>query len=380
MRPWAPLVLLAALLLAPGVAAQGDEVRIAAGTYHVVAIEARDGSSYELQLTSDVPIDVVLVNGTDDAYVADPGNSTVLLERLNTTSVQASGPFPAAGRWTLILDHSDRPEGGANGTANATVNVRMVVIHRIEVTPTPQPATGGGSEGSRNPWPVLMLTAPFWDLGIIGLGGMALWFLIFAAWAAWGYKEGWAKVGVLVAGVAAIVAAWSLIPHRGAAVQTTIPLLVAAGVAWVAYKGATDGRQSLRMAFLGAGLGALAGMAIGHLLSLIWSGPGLMLLGHERFDDPVFMMPVLAGAGAFLLALIRALVDAMEDEEQTAAPASPGITQSFTVQCLRCATPIKVDRSMKRYRVATDRYEFACPNCHAWMEWAEPKPEGAAAA
>ncbi len=377
MRPWA-LPLLALLLLVPGAAAQADTVHVTAGTYYAVAMDPRDGDSFELNVSSDVPIDVLLVNGTDDAYVAGTGGQQHLVERLNATSVQAAAPFPQAGRWTLILDNSGSPAGGANASMNATVTVHIVVVHRVEVPTTPQEPTR--LEGSRNPWPVLMLTSPFWDLGAVGLGGMALWFLLLAVFAAWGYKEGWEKVGVLAAGVAAIIAAWSLIPHRGPALQTSIPLLVAAGVAWLGYKGSTDGRQGLRMAFLGAGLGALLGMAIGHLLSLLWSDPGMMLLGHERFDDPVFMMPLLAGAGAFLLALIAAIVDAMEDEEQPAAPGSPGITTSFTVQCLRCGTPIKVDRSMKRYRVATDRFEFACPNCHAWMEWAEPKPEGAAAA
>ena len=377
MRPWAFLLL--ALLLAPAAAAQADTVQVRAGTYHPVAFDARAGDRYEVGLTSDVAIDVLLVNGTDDAYVAGTGGSQRLIERLNVTSVSESGAFPSEGRWTLILDNSASPAGGANGTLNATVTARVVFAHAVEVVtpPTPVDAPEGGSG---NPWPVLMLTSPFWDLGVVGLGGMALWFLLLAAFAAWGYKEGWEKVGVLAAGVAAIVALWWLIPNRGPALQTSIPMLAAAGVAWLGYKGATDGRQGLRMAFLGAGLGALLGVAVGHLLTSIWSDPGLMLLGADRFDDPVFMMPLLAGGGAFLLALISALVHAMEDEDEPAAAPSLGITTHFTVHCLRCGTPIKVDRSMKRYKVAMDRYEFPCPNCHAWMEWAEPKPEGAAAA
>lgn len=376
MRGWVLHALLVLVLLAPAAAAQGDTFHLAAGAYRTFSVEAREGSEYRIHVRSDVPLDVLLVQGSEADYLA--GNATRLVERLNSTDAQADGAFPSSGPWTLVLDNSHQPADGANGTTNATVTADLVWLH-----PTPVDPRGPvevADPGSKNPWPVIMLTSPYWDLGLVGLGGMALWFLLLAALAAIGYNEGWSKVGVLALGVGLLIALWALVPHRGAAWNTVIPLMLAGGVAWLAYRGAADGRQGLRMGFLGAGLGALLGVAVGHLLRALWSDPGMMLLGAERFDDPVFMMPLAAGFGALLLALITALVEASEDEEQAAKAGSPGLTQSFTVHCLRCGTPIKVDRSMKKYRVAMDRYEFPCPNCHAWMEWAEPKPEGAAAA
>jgi hypothetical protein len=380
MRPWAPLVLLGLLVLAPAAAAQEEAFTIPAGAYRAFAVDAGEGSRYDVSFTSDVPLDVLLVNGTDDEYTAGRGGSQRIVELLNRTSGEASGAFPSVGRWTLIIDNSAAPEGGANGTQNATVAADVEFLHVLPddgtVTPTPISPEGG----SRNPWPVLMLTSPSWDLGVLGLGGMALWFLILAALAAPGYRAGWDKVGVLAVGAGLLIAVWSLLPARGPIVQIGLPLLVAAAVAWLATRPTQDGLQRLRMAFLGAGFGAILGVALGHLLRLLWSDPGMLLIGADRFDDPVFVLPVAAGAMAFVVSVIEAFVAASEEEPAAAPGATPGITATFTVTCLRCHTPITVDRSMKRYRVATDRYEFACPNCHAWMEWAEPKPEGAAAA
>ena len=87
-------------------------------------------------------------------------------------------------------------------------------------------------------------------------------------------------------------------------------------------------------------------------------------------------------AGVVLFKVIPDFVHAMDDGHQEPTPAAegPGQGDAFVVTCLRCHTEIKVDRSMKRFRVATDRFEFACPNCQYWMEWADPKQKGAAAA
>ena len=381
MRPWAPLVLLGLLVLAPAAAAQGESFTIPAGAYRAFPVEAQDGSTFEVSLTSDVPVDLLLVKGTDDDFLADPDGTRRIVDLLDRTAANASGEFPEAGRWTLIVDNSQAPDGGANGTANATVTAQVTFRH-------PLPSQGEGPqpvpdevEGSRNPWPVLMLTAPFWDLGLLGLGGMALWFLILAALLAPGYRAGWDKVGVLVVGVGLLVALWSLLPSRGPIVQIGLPLLFAAAVAWLATRPTQDGLQRLRLAFLGAGLGAILGVVLGHFLRMLWSDPGMLLIGADRFDDPVFILPLAAAAMAFLFSVIEAFVTTSEDDPVEATAQAPaGLGATFTVTCLRCHTPIKVDRSMKRYRVATDRFEFACPNCHAWMEWAEPKPEGAAAA
>lgn len=380
MRSWALLAVLVVLAVAPA-AAQGDGV-IASGTYQAVPLLAREGSGYNIRVMSDVPVDVVLVNGTDDEYVAGTGGTQRIVERLNVTSVDVAGDFPSPGRWTLIIDNSDRPAGGANGTMNATVDTEVVMRHRVNLTGTGStwPTPLNEQPGSNDPWPVLMLTAPFWDLGFVGLGGMALWFLILAAILARGYRAGWDKLGVLVTGTTLLVAAWSLIPGRGPIVQVGLPLLVSGGIAWLATRATPDGLQRARLAFLAGGLGAILGVALGHLLQAIWSNPGTLLVGADRFDDAVFVIPLAAAGLAFLISAIAAFVEASREEEFVAVPESPGLGQSFTVQCLRCQTPITVDRSMKRYRVATDRYEFACPNCHAWMEWSEPKPDGAAAA
>ncbi|MEK6976366.1 MAG: hypothetical protein AABY18_08500 [Candidatus Thermoplasmatota archaeon] len=378
MRPWASLSLFALLAMVPLAAAQGEEFTLAPGTYRAFPVEARDGSQYEVSVTADVAVDVLLVNGTDDAFMAGTGGSEHAFEALNRTSFQASGAFPRAGRWTLIIDNSNAPVGGANGTSNATISARIVFLHRIDVPTTPTLVEE--TPGSSNPWPVLMLTAPFWDLGLVGLGGMALWFLLIAALAAARYQAGWDKLGVLVVGVTLLVAVWSLLPAPGPVTKIALPLLFAAGTAWLATRATPDGLQRLRLAFLAGGFGALLGIALGHLVAALWSNPGMMIVGADRFDDPVFVLPVAAGAMAFLFSAVAALVEASEDEPTDASPAPVGLGAKFTVTCLRCATPITVDRSMKRYRVATDRYEFACPNCHAWMEWAEPKADGAAAA
>lgn len=379
MRPWAPFVLLGLLALAPLCAAQGESFGIPAGAYRAFPVEAQDGSLFEVHVTSDVPIDLLLVQGTDDDFFADTDGTQRIVELLNRTRADASGEFPEAGRWTLIIDNSAAPEGGVDGTSNATVSASIAFRHPVPDTIAPRPVPDA-VQGSRNPWPVLMLTAPFWDLGLLGLGGMALWFLLIAAVVAPGYRAGWDKLGVLVAGLGALVAMWSLLPARGPIVQVGLPLLFAAAIAWLATRATPDGLQRLRLAFLAGGLGALLGVAVGHLLRALWSDPGRLLVGADRFDDPVFVLPLAAGGMAFLVSAIEAFVAASEDEPAPAAPAGQGLAATFTVACLRCHTPIKVDRSMKRYRVATDRFEFACPNCHAWMEWADPKPEGAAAA
>lgn len=375
MRPWALLALLA-VLATPAAAAQGS-FTLAPGTYRAFPVTAQEGSRYDVGVTSDAPVDVLLVNGTDDAYVAGTGGRERAFEHLDVTAVREAGAFPRPGRWTLIVDNSADPPGGANGTANATLQANVTFSHPAPEPPAPTPAGGGGV---RDPWPVLMLTAPYWDLAILGLGGMALWFLLVAAVAAPGYKEGWEKVGVLGVGAALLVAAWSLLPGKGPIAAIGLPLLFAAGIAWVATRGATDARQAVRMAFLSAGLGAFAGVVAAHLLRLAWADPGLMLVGAGGFDDPLFVLPVAAALGALLIGVVTALVAADEDEPADPVAQAPGLGATFTVTCLRCQTPIKVDRSMKRYRVATDRFEFACPNCHAWMEWAEPRPDGAAAA
>lgn len=365
MRAW-PWLALVAILASPLVAAQ-DPFVLPAGSFRSIPLQAQDGSQFDISFHAEQAIDVVLVQETDAEY----GNATHVAAVLNQTQGILEGSFPAPGRWVLVIDNSDAIAGGANGSLNATITMELTIRH---VIPAPLP-TPIDDAGSSNPWPVLMLTAPYWDLAVIGLGGMALWFLLLGALVAVRYNAGWDKVAVLTVGSAILLVLWDFLPRTGPVANIFLPLLVAAGVAWLATRGTPDGLQAARMAFISGGLGALLGGTLAHLLRLVWSDPADLLLGAGRFDDPVFMLPVAAGGGALLLAVVKALVEASEDDEEpAAAPAEGGLTTTFTVGCIRCATPITVDRSMKRYRVATDRYEFSCPNCHNWMEWAEPNP------
>lgn len=364
MRAW-PWLVLVVTLAAPLGAAQ-DAFLLPAGSYRSLPLDAQDGSRYDITFQSDVAIDVILVAQTDEQY----GNDTHVAAVLNQTQGQLQGVFPSAGRWVLVIDNSEAIAGGASGASNASITMTLMLVHVLPGG-VPEPV----SEGTSNPWPVLMLTAPYWDIAVVGLGGMALWFLLLAALVAVRYTAGWDKIGVLAVGSGLLILLWSLLPRTGPVANVFLPLMIAAGVAWLATRGTRDGLQAARMAFISGGLGALLGVTLAHLLRMLWSSPGDLMLGTGRFDDPVFLLPVAAGGGALLLAVVKAIVEASEDDEEPeAAPADGGLTTSFTVTCLRCATPMTVDRSMRRYRVATDRYEFACPNCHAWMEWAEPKP------
>lgn len=377
MRPWVVPALLALLLL-PGAAAQdgdGDDVHVSAGEYHALGLLGERGTRYNVTFASDVAVDVFLLRGDIAAFYAN-GTGQAIALGLNATAGTRFGILEQDGPWFLVVDNTARQLAqGGNGTGNATVRLQVSLAAREPVV-----VLDPGHGGSRNPWPVLMLTTPHWDLGLLGLGGAALWMLLFAVAAAVGYRAGWDKVAVLAAGVAVLVAGWSLLPHPGPVSQIGFPVLLGMAVAWLATRGTDDGRQAARMALVAAVLGAIAGVTLGYLLSLLWSEPGFFVLGGERFDDPIFTVGATAFAGALLLVLIKAFVEAFDEEETPAAPTPAGLGATFTVTCLRCHTPIKVDRSMRRYRVATDRFEFACPNCHAWMEWAEPKPEGAAAA
>lgn len=372
-------VLVAVLVLLPVAGARviqdsSEAVILQPDAYEVIPLEAIAGDAFAINVTSDVPIDAILVAGNVDGFYAPGGDYRLLLIGLNATALSRVDTFPADGPWSLVLDNTNRTlVDGGNGTRLATVQVH-IILERATVAV--EPAVGDG--GSRNPWPVLMLTAPHWDLAFLGLGGMALWFLVLGAFAASRYREGWAKVGVLAIGVGALLGVWGLLPHPGPISQVGFPLLVAAGVAWLAYKGALDIRQQVRLAFLGAGLGALLGGLLAFTISLAWSDPGLLVLGGDRFMDPVFLLPAGAAVGVLLFSLVTAFVHAF-DEESTGTPAAaaPGLGATFSVQCLRCGTSITVDRSMRRYRVATDRHEFACPNCQTWMEWAEPPTAGA---
>lgn len=361
MRAW-PLLALLVVVAVPVGAAQ-ETFLLPAGSLRSFEVEAGHASRYEIGLEADVAVDVVLVRGS----LTDT-NQTPALAFLNRTNLDATGDFPEPGTWSIVIDNSPAFEGGANGSQNASVRVHWLV----QSPPTPPPPPG--DVGVTNPWPVLMLTAPFWDVAFLGLGGMALWFLLLGTLAAVRYRAGWDKIAVLAIGSGLLLVGWTFLPREGPVADIFLPLFIAAGVAWLATRGTPDGLQAARMAFIAGGLGALLGGTVAHLLRLLWSSPGSLVLGAGRFDDPVFLLPVAAGGGALLVAVVKALVEASEDDEEAATePSGTGLTATFTVTCVRCATPMTVDRSMRRFRVATDRYEFACPNCHAWMEWAEPK-------
>lgn len=384
---WLAIALVAALAAAPvGVAKETatttstttttwqEAFGLVADTYRAIPLEALAGDAYSINVTADVPVDAILLQGHVDTFYAAGGSYRILVVGLNGTDLRGAGTLETEGPWTLVLDNTNRTlADGAPGTHFANVTVQA----RLDRTTTVVTPVDLGSGGSRNPWPVLMLTAPFWDLAILGLGGMACWFLILAALAAPKYQEGWAKVGVLALGVGLLVGAWLLLPRPGPISQIGFPLLVAAGVAWLSLKGATDVRQQVRLAFLGAGLGALLATLLAYVVALLWADNGLLVLGGDRFADPVFLLPVAALFGVLLVALVTAFVHAFDEEDVTPTPEKAGLGAAFTVVCIRCGTSINVNRSLRRYRIATDRYEFACPNCQTRMEWAEPKPPAA---
>ena len=368
MRRLLPVLAVLALAL-PLAAAPQFEQALPAGSDIQVPIDASPGAGIEISVAADVPIDIMLLRGGDAAAFYN-GSIAPVWAVYNNTSAHAEITLHDTAGLFLLVDNSGNPKGGAPGDhdANATI---QVVVHNVVVTPSSGPAAGSF-------WRTLMFTAHHWTLGPVGFGGVALWMVIFAVLAAVKFDAGWSRLGTLVVGAAALTMLWALLPHPGVISQVGLPMLWGAGLGYLAVKGARTLPAALRLAVLSTILGSFVGLAVGHYVRALWAGSSMLVLGGDRFTDALFVVPATAVLVVLLLEVIPAFVEALEDEAGETQPAKEGQGPTFSVACLRCGTAITVNRSMKRYRVATDRYEFACPNCHAWMEWSEPKQPSAA--
>lgn len=371
---WAFLAAVAAVALALMPAASGQTAyTIDAGTHLEFQIEAQAGQALTIDVVSDRPVDIILVRGGNaSAYYAGQAQSIAAV--INKTEAHMGFDLHDTEGLHLIVDNSPNPAGGAPGdaVAQATVTIVLEIIAAEPGAPSGQP-----DASSRGPWRALMFTA-YWDLGVLGFAGVFLWLVIFAVAAAWSGRTDASKLAVVAGGVAGLAFLWALLPHPGMVSQVGLPMLIGAGAGYLGVQGTRTLPAGLRLAFLGAFIGAVLGLTIGHLVRGLWTDNGMLVLGGERFLDALFTIPATAVVTAALLKVIPAFVEALEDEERVAPEAQPTQGSTFMVTCLRCGTAITVNRSMKRYRVATDRFEFACPNCNSWMEWSEPKPAASA--
>jgi hypothetical protein len=169
-------------------------------------------------------------------------------------------------------------------------------------------------------------------------------------------------------------------PHAGTMTRGGLPVLFGFALAWLAIRTTSSAADATRLAFAPAVLGGFAGVALGTGLESFWADVTRLSFGGNRFEDVLFVMPAAALVGVLFFKVVPDFVRSLDEDAEPAEPTprSPGQGDTFTVTCVRCATAIKVDRSMKRYRVATDRFEFSCPNCQHWMEWANPAAQPSA--
>ena len=246
-------------------------------------------------------------------------------------------------------------------------------------------AIGSSAEADEPPtfWNTLLFDAWRWEpTDFLGFGGVALWALIILAAACVNFRAPLTPMFQVAGAATAFITVWALVPQPGALTEIGLPAVAGLGAAWFLVKriqGTLDMLQALLVATI---LGAFLGDVLAWGIQALVEDPGMLVFGNRRFVDEIFTLPGFAVAGFILFKLIPELVHALDDDEEKAARMERGPMQPdvFNVRCLRCQTDIRVDRSMKRYRVATDRFEFACPNCQYWMEWADPNAKGSAAA
>ncbi|HUR26245.1 MAG TPA: hypothetical protein VM327_09565 [Candidatus Thermoplasmatota archaeon] len=234
-------------------------------------------------------------------------------------------------------------------------------------------------------WNTFLFDAHHWETGTpVEIASVGLWMLVFLAIACIGFASPLRRLATLVGFAAAFVTLWALVPRIGELTEIGPPALAGLALAWVAVKRTSHWRDALQLAFVAAVLGAFAGLFVAFGLKHLWSDPATLILGGRRFTDVLFTLPGFAVAGILMFKVIpdivHAIDDANSDGPRDEGSRGPGQGEVLQVACLRCQTEIKVDRSMKRFRVATDRFEFACPNCQYWMEWQDPHAKGAAAA
>ena len=245
---------------------------------------------------------------------------------------------------------------------------------------------GAAAQASEEPtlWNTLLFDAHHWETGTpVEIAGVGLWMVVFLAVACIGFASPLRTVATLTGFVALFVTLWALVPRIGELTEIGPPALAGLALAWVAVKRTSHWRDALQLAFVAAVLGTFAGLFVAFGLKHLWSDPNTLILGGRRFTDALFVLPGFTVAGIVMFKVIPDIVHAIDDANadgpREASATGPGQGDAFHVVCLRCQTEIKVDRSMKRFRVATDRFEFACPNCQYWMEWQDPA-RGAAAA
>lgn len=388
-----PMALVLALLALPGAAAAVSgfegQADVAAGSRFTWPIEGAAGGSFTLDWDASSPVDVYVVAG--NASAVDDNATAPLLESLNATQGQAQVTHPGPGPVTLVVDNTGRPDGGAPGSSAAHVAVK-VTPQSPAAQPPAQDGERQGADGSRADrgeaptlWNTLMFDAHHWATGgPIEFASVGLWMAILLAVACIGFASPLRDVATLAGFAALFVALWALVPYVGELTEIGPPALAGLALAWVAVRRTTHSRDALQLAFVAAVLGAFAGVLVAFALKHLWSDPNTLYLGGRRFTDVLFTLPGFAVTGVILFKVIPDIVHAIDDanaDEARETSTASGQGEVFQVTCLRCHTEIKVDRSMKRFRVATDRFEFPCPNCQYWMEWSDPgQKQGAAAA
>jgi hypothetical protein len=216
----------------------------------------------------------------------------------------------------------------------------------------------------------------------VGFGGVALWALVVLAVACVGFRAPFQPTLQVAGAATAFITAWALLPRLGPLTEIGLPAIAGLAAAWFLDRRIAGTRDMLQALLVATILGAFAGDLLAWGIRALVDDAGLLAFGNRRFVDEIFTLPGFAVAGFVLVKVIPGIVHAQDgdDEERAASTRGEMPPDVFQVRCLRCHTDIKVDRSMKRYRVATDRFEFACPNCQYWMEWADPNAKGAAAA
>jgi len=254
----------------------------------------------------------------------------------------------------------------------------------LAVLALPAAAAQNAADEAPTFWNALMFNVRSWHPGgPFAFGGVALWMAVLVAVCLWRFRSPVVKVAILALLATAATFVWWLIPNLGPSIDPF--LLLAAGVAlgWMAVRGTQRLSDALRLAIVPSAIGAFAGTLLDYALRELMGAREVLVLGGGRFVDPVFVVPGGAVLGVALFKLLPDLVHSFDDanEHEAAADAARAAQPDrFQVTCLRCRTEIQVDRSMKRFRVATDRFEFACPNCQYWMEWADPNQANGAAA
>jgi hypothetical protein len=381
--PLAAVLTLALLACAPAasgaVSGFSEDVGLEPGQRKAWLLGGAEGDSFDLGWqASGAGVDVFVVRGQNETALDDAQASSTAFQALNQSSGSGRVTLPSAGPWVLVVDNTERPPGGAGGGSATAVHVSVEPV-------TPQASPGPQRPGEEEPtfWNTLMFDARHWTVAGVGLAAVALWTAILVALAAYRFEAPLPRLATLAGAAALFTFLWKLVPPIGPLTEIGPPMLAGLAVGWFAVRWSGSLRGALQLGFVAAALGAFAGVVAAYGVSHLWSDPGMLVLGRRRFVDVLFTLPGFAVTGVLLGKLVPDIVhafdDANRDEEEAEAAKGPGQGATFTVDCLRCGTAIKVDRSMKRFRVATDRYEFACPNCQYWMEWAEPA-QGAAGA